>query len=183
MLLASAVGGCAPRPPARHRTPAPLRTPAPRPPQRLGEPRAAPAPDRTREPFSARIGRTTPARTRAAFRLADRARRELESGTTAAALDLIDRAIDLLPNTAAFYVVRAQAHVAEGSAAAARSDLERAAALHPSPPWLAEAVATNGAIEESAGHLGAAQAAYRRALQIDPANRSARRALRRLAGP
>ena len=69
-----------------------------------------------------------------------------------------------------------------GSIEPARQDLERAEALEPAAPWLAETVAIYGATYEIEGRPDAALAAYRRALRIYPANRTSKEALRRLTG-
>ena len=115
------------------------------------------------------------------MRLADRARQELDRGTTAHALELLDAAIERDPDVVVPYVIRAQAYLVEGASQQARGDLERAVALGPSTPWLAEVVAINGGIFELNGNMDAAVAAYRRALQISAANVTAREALARLS--
>ena len=106
-----------------------------------------------------------------------------ELGYVALAFDLLDPAIRREPGLMELYVVRAHAHLAEGSAEPARADLRRAAELDPDAPWLAEIIAAGGAADEIDGRLDAALAAYRRALRIYPANQTARAALRRLAQP
>lgn len=118
-----------------------------------------------------------------ALRLCDRAREELDRGTTTQAFELLDAAVDRAPDSVPPYVIRAQALLAEGSTGKARDDLRRAVDLKPNTPWLAEVVALNGAILESEGDVDAAVVAYRRALQISAANVTSREALRRLAQP
>lgn len=118
-----------------------------------------------------------------AFRLCDRARDELNDGTTTQAFELLDAAVDKSPDSVPPYVIRAQALLAEGSLERARADLRTAVDLEPNAPWLAEIVAVSGAIYETEGNQDAAIKSYRRALQISAANVTARDALRRLASP
>lgn len=120
---------------------------------------------------------------RSALEMGELARLELEAGTTVRAFDLLDAAIRREPGLVELYVVRAHAHLAEGSAELARADLRRASELAPDTPWLAEIIAAGGAADEIEGRTDGALAAYRRALRLYPANQTARAALRRLAAP
>lgn len=115
------------------------------------------------------------------LRLAERGRQELQKGTTARAFELLDAAIEAEPDSVPPWVIRAQAHLAEGAGGPAREDLKEAVDLDPRPPWLAEIVAVNGSILELEGNRDGAIASYRRALQISAANVTAREALERLA--
>jgi Tfp pilus assembly protein PilF len=136
--------------------------------------------DRTRDPLAWSISAGTPRHEAAAMRLVDRGRAELEAGTTDNALDLLDEAIRLDPGCVPAYIARAQASLLVGATRGARIDLDRAAAQQPRGPWLAEVVAVEGEVYETEGRNDAAIAAYRRALVIHPANRTARKALSRL---
>ena len=118
-----------------------------------------------------------------ALRLSERARLELDKGTTTHAFELLDDAVDRAPESVPPYVIRAQALLFEGSGTQALEDLKRAVDLEPDTPWLAEVVAVNGSILELEGNRDGAIAAYRRALQISAANVTARQALRRLSAP
>jgi|RhiMethySRZTD1v2_1073278.scaffolds.fasta_scaffold150589_2 Tfp pilus assembly protein PilF len=175
----------APRAMAR---PMPTATPQVAPPtvHRLGEPGAAPTPlaaDATRSPLTSRLGVNDPENVVSALQMGDLARRELEAGTTVRAFELLDAAIQMAPERMELYVVRAQAHLAEGSSEPARADLQRAEELQPDAPWLAEIIADNGAADEVEGRPDRALAAYRRALRLYPANQTARAALQRLSEP
>jgi hypothetical protein len=191
--LGSFVAGCRPahapvRPEPRVvvATPAPTPSPTPAVLDRLGEPLvepSAPVRDVVRASLEERIGPTTPPRIAEALRMGDRARAELEAGTTVQAFELLDMAIDMEPEVMELYVIRAHAFLAEGSAAQARADLERAASLHPDRPWLAEIVAVHGSCHEVEGRVDQALAAYRRAVRVYPPNGTAREGLRRLAVP
>lgn len=167
-------------------TPLPTPRPTPTSVDRLGEPivePSAPVRDVVRDPLEERIGPRTPPRIADALRMGDRARRELERGTTVQAFELLDMAIDMEPGVMELYVVRAHAFLAEGSAPQARADLQRAAALHPDRAWVAEIVAVQGACHETEGNVDAALAAYRRAVRVYPPNLTAREGLQRLAHP
>jgi len=139
--------------------------------------------DITREPLTAAITVDMDPDEAMSLRLAERGRQELQNGTTTQAFELLDAAIDREPDCVPPYVIRAQAHLAEGAGSQAREDLKEAVDLDPRAPWLAEIVAVNGAILELEGNPDGAVAAYRRALQISSANVTAREALQRLAGP
>jgi tetratricopeptide (TPR) repeat protein len=185
ILLALALVDCAPERRTRRRpapTPAPSATPRPK-------GKAAPAPtrtplperDTTRDPLTRLVTDNTTSRDAAALKLGDRARVELDSGTTDEAFQLLDTAIESAPKLQPLYVLRAKAFLAEGNADMARADLERAAALPAPTPWIAEAAAMRGAAFEVQGNKTEAIAAYRRALKIFPGNLTARDALKRLA--
>ncbi|MBM4266691.1 MAG: tetratricopeptide repeat protein [Deltaproteobacteria bacterium] len=188
LLAVGALAACAPdvvRGPAPRRRAAPLAPPIETEPTRLPPDRVTgPTPvgtDVTRESLTARITVETPKSEAMALRLAQRAREELDGGTTTQAIELLDEAIKDSPATIPPYVIRAQAYLAEGSIDRARADLEKAARRDPSAPWLAEVVALNGELLEIEGNQDGAIAAYRRALRISSANQTAREALRRLA--
>src|SRR5581483_1220038 len=182
-----------PRPrPTPRPTPTSTWLPAPNAPEQpLATPPGAASPgaypaggrDVTREPFTRAIDARTPEPTARALEAADRARVELESGTTGRAIDLADEALRISPNSVPAWVVRARALLAEGSPGLARSDLDHAATLSPDPAWMAEIVALQGATLEAEGKNEAALAAYRRAVVTFPANRTARDGLRRLSSP
>lgn len=185
ILLALLLVDCAPERRTRRRpapTPAPSATPRPK-------GKAAPAPtrtplperDTTRDPLTRLVTDNTTSRDAAALKLGDRARVELDSGTTDEAFQLLDTAIESAPKLQPLYVLRAKAFLAEGNADMARADLERAAALPAPTPWIAEAAAMRGAAFEVQGNKTEAIAAYRRALKIFPGNLTARDALKRLA--
>jgi hypothetical protein len=192
LAFGGAVAGCRPAfAPIRSEPPSVVATPTPTPRptpivDRLGEPLvepSAPVGDVVRAPLEETIRPTTPPRIADALRLGDRARRELEAGTTVRAFELLDTAIDMEPDVMELYVIRAHAFLAEGSASQARGDLERAVSLRPDRAWLAEIIAVNGACYEVEGRVDAALAAYRRALRLHSANSTAREALQRLAVP
>ncbi len=158
-------------------TPRPGKTRAPAPtPTRT----AAPERDTTREPLTRMVTVNTSSRDAASLKLADRARAELDSGTTDEAVELLDTAIDASPKLAPPYVLRARAFLAEGNTDAARADLDKAAALPAPTAWVAETAAVRGAVFEAEGNRTEAIAAYRRALRISPANITAKEALKRL---
>jgi hypothetical protein len=192
LALGAVVAGCRPAyAPIRSVPPPVLAKPAPTPrptptADRLGEPLVAPSAavgDVTRNPLEEMIGPRTPPRIAEALRMGDRARKELEAGTTVRAFELLDTALNMEPQVMELYVIRAHAFLAEGSASPARADLERAAALRPDRAWLAEIVAANGACFEVEGQTDEALASYRRALRLYPANETAREALQRLSNP
>ena len=142
-----------------------------------------PSRDTTSEPFTQGISEGTSSQTARALETSERARIELQSGTTARAIELSDDAIRLSPRTIPAYVVRARAHLAEGETDLARADLDQAAKQSPDRAWLAEIVAVTGATYEADGKKEEALAAYSRAVLIFPGNKTARAGLRRLAGP
>jgi len=165
---ATAVPSVTPRP-ARTRVPAPSpsRTPAP-------------VRDTTRDPLTSMVTVNTSSRDASSLKLADRARAELDVGTTDEAFELLDTAIEASPRLAPPYVLRARAFLAEGNTQAAREDLDKAAALPAPTAWVAETAALRGAVFEAEGNRTEAIAAYRRALRISPANATAKEALKRL---
>jgi len=134
----------------------------------------------TREPLTRLIDECTPDDAASALQLAERARGELDRGTTDRAVDLLERAIRIAPRSVPPYVLLARVDLADGQPERARGHLSRAAALSPDPVWLAEIVALNGVSYEAEGNNDAAIAAYTHALQIFPANRTAGEALGRL---
>jgi tetratricopeptide (TPR) repeat protein len=161
-------------------TPRPTRTKAPLPtPARS----VAPEHDSTRDPLTRMVTDSTTARDASALKLADRARAELNSGTTDKAFELLDSAIETSPKLAPPYVLRARAFLAEGNAASARADIDKAAALPAPTAWVAETAAMRGAIFEVEGNRTEALSAYHRALRIFPGNQTAIDALKRLSGP
>ena len=184
IVLALALVDCTPERRTKRRpvpTPAPSATPRPK-----GKGPSAtrtPIPDRdtTRDPLTRLVTDNTSSRDAAALKLGDRARVELDSGTTDEAFQLLDTAIESAPKLQPLYVLRAKAFLAEGNADMARADLERAAALPAPTPWIAEAAAMRGAAFEVQGNRTEAIAAYRRALKIFPGNLTAKDALKRLA--
>jgi Flp pilus assembly protein TadD len=193
-IVGATAPACAPprapaRPPremAPRATARPMPTPVPPTVHRLGEPGAAPTPlaaDATQSPLTSRLGVNDPKNVVSALQMGDLARRELEAGTTVRAFELLDAAIQMAPERMELYVVRAQAHLAEGSSEPARADLQRAAELQPDAAWLAEIIADNGAADEIEGRPDRALVAYRRALRLYPANQTARAALQRLSEP
>ena len=163
--------------PVAKATPRPVRTRAPAP-----TPARTPAPERdtTRDPLTRMVTANTSARDASSLKLAERARSELDGGTTEKAFELLDVAIEASPRLAPPYVLRARAYLAEGNPDAARADIDKAAALPAPTAWVAETAAVRGAIFEVEGNRSEALAAYRRALRIYPANQTAREALRRL---
>ncbi|MFN8598952.1 MAG: tetratricopeptide repeat protein [Candidatus Binatia bacterium] len=184
IVLALVLVDCTPERRTKRRpepTPAPSGTPRPK-----GKGPSAtrtPIPDRdtTRDPLTRLVTDNTSSRDAAALKLGDRARVELDSGTTDEAFQLLDTAIESAPKLQPLYVLRAKAFLAEGNADMARADLERAAALPAPTPWIAEAAAMRGAAFEVQGNKTEAIAAYRRALKIFPGNLTAKDALKRLA--
>lgn len=184
VVLAFVVVDCTPRKRSRRK---PEETPAPRvTPRRtrtpLPTPSRTPVPERdtTREPLSRMITDNTTARDASSLKLADRARAELDSGTTDKAFELLDAAIQASPKLAPPYVLRARAFLAEGNTEAARADIDKAAALPAPTAWVAEIAAVRGSIFEVEGKTTEAISAYRRALRIFPGNQTAKDALRRL---
>lgn len=166
-------------------SPAPGESVVPATPQMLEVTPSGPMPSRdtTSEPFTQGIGEGTSSQTARALETAERARIELQSGTTAHAIELSDDAIRISPRTIPAYVVRARAHLAEGETDLARADLAQASKLSPDRAWLAEIVAVTGTTYEADGKKEEALAAYGRAVLIFPGNKTARAGLRRLAGP
>lgn len=184
ILLALVLVDCTPERRTKRRpepTPAPSATPRPK--SKGPAPSRTPMPERdtTRDPLSRLVTDNTSSRDAAALKLGDRARVELDSGTTDEAFQLLDTAIESAPKLQPLYVLRAKAFLAEGNADMARADLERAAALPAPTPWIAEAAAMRGAAFEVQGNKTEAIAAYRRALKIFPGNLTAKDALKRLA--
>jgi len=184
LVLAVSMLDCAPRKRTRRKTverPAPTATPRPTK-TRAPAPTPTRAPDRdtTREPLTRLITENTSPRDAGALKLAERAREELDGGTTEKAFELLDTAIKNAPSVQPPYVLRARAYLAEGATAQARADLDKAAALPAPTPWVAEAAAVRGAMFELEGNRAEALAAYRRALRIFPGNVTARDAIKRL---
>ena len=187
VVLALVLVDCAPQ--KRRTRPKPEASPAPSVTPRPGRTRApSPTPtrtpaserDMTREPLTRMVTVNTTARDASSLKLADRARSELDGGTTEKAFELLDAAIEGSPKLAPPYVLRARAFLAEGNAEAAREDLDKAAALPAPTAWVGETAAVRGAVFEAEGNRTEAIAAYRRALRIYPANQTAREALKRL---
>lgn len=186
VVLAFTFADCGVQRRSRHRpeptpepsaTPRPARTRAPLPtPTRSGVPER----DTTRDPLMRMVNDSTTARDESALKLADRARAELNSGTTDKAFELLDSAIETSPKLAPPYVLRARAFLAEGNAQSARADIDKAAALPAPTAWVAETAAMRGAIFEVEGNRTEALSAYRRALRIFPGNQTANEALKRL---
>jgi Tfp pilus assembly protein PilF len=162
-------------------TPTPSARPRPTPrPRATNQAGTAPTRDVTHEPLTRMIDARTPPSMANAIETAERGRRELDSGTTDRAIELLDESIRLAPQLGPAYVLRAKAHLAEGASASARADLDRAAKLSPDPVWMAEIIAVGGAVYEVQGNSDAAVGAYRRALGVYPGNATAQAALRRL---
>jgi len=136
--------------------------------------------DTTREPLTRLVTENTSSRDAASLKIGDRARAELNSGTTDKAFELLDSAIESSPKLAPLYVLRAKAFLAEGNAEAAKADVDRAAALPAPTAWVAEVAAMRGAVFEVEGNRTEALSAYRRAVRIYPANQTANEALKRL---
>lgn len=186
IVLALALVDCAPRRRSKspEPTPAPRASATPRPKAKRPAPTPSrtPAPERdpTREPLARLVTTGTSSRDAAALKLGDRARIELDGGTTDEAFELLDMAIESAPKLQPLYVLRARAYLAEGNAEMARADLDRAAALPAPTAWVAEAAAMRGAVFEVQGNRTDAIAAYRRALRIFPGNLTAKEALKRL---
>lgn len=184
ILLALVLVDCTPERRTKRRpepTPAPSVTPRPKGKGPAATRTPMPERDTTRDPLTRLVTETTSSRDAAALKLGDRARVELDSGTTDEAFQLLDTAIESAPKLQPLYVLRAKAFLAEGNADMARADLERAAALPAPTPWIAEAAAMRGAAFELQGNRSEAIAAYRRALKIFPGNVTAKEALKRLA--
>lgn len=186
ILLAVVLVDCTPQRRSRRRpepTPAPSATPRPKGKKPVAAPTRTPAPERdtTRDPLTRLVSEGTSSRDAAALKIGDRARVELDSGTTDEAFQLLDAAIESSPKLQPLYVLRAKAFLAEGNAEMARADLDRAAALPAPTAWVAEAAAMKGAAFEVQGNKSEAIAAYRRALKIFPGNLTAKDALKRLA--
>ncbi|HYC21903.1 MAG TPA: tetratricopeptide repeat protein [Candidatus Bathyarchaeia archaeon] len=182
--LAAAVlftSACHPTPPPRPEPP-PRATPRPQP-SRSPRPRPSRTPsdrDTTRDPLTRLINKGTPETTAEALRLAEKARLELDKGTTDKAIELLEQAIQAAPRCVPPYVILARAEIAEGQLDRARTHLGRAAGLSPEPVWRAEIIALNGVINESSDKTDAAVASYNLALQVFPGNRTAREGLARL---
>lgn len=186
ILLALALVSCGPERRSRRRpepTPAPSVTPRPKGKGPVASPTRTPATERdtTRDPLTRLVAENTSSRDAAALKVGDRARVELDSGTTDEAFELLDAAIESSPKLQPLYVLRAKAFLAEGNAEMARADLDRAAALPAPTAWVAEAAAMRGAAFEVQGNKTEAIAAYRRAQKIFPGNLTAKDALKRLA--
>lgn len=184
IVLALVLVDCTPERRTKRRpepTPAPSATPRPKGKGPSATRTPIPERDTTRDPLSRLVTDNTSSRDAAALKLGDRARVELDSGTTDEAFQLLDTAIESAPKLQPLYVLRAKAFLAEGNADMARADLERAAALPAPTPWIAEAAAMRGAAFEVQGNKTEAIAAYRRALKIFPGNLTAKDALKRLA--
>jgi Tfp pilus assembly protein PilF len=182
VVVAIALLDCTPRKRTRKKVvarPTPAATPRPAK-SRKPTPTRGPQRDVTREPLARLVTESTPPREVAALKLAERAREELDGGTTEKAFELLDTAIKNAPGLQPPYVLRAKAYLAEGATAQARADLDKAAALSAPTPWVAEAAAVRGAMFEIEGNRTEALAAYRRALRIFPGNVTARDALKRL---
>jgi len=160
--------------------PTPSPTPRPQRPRPLPTRSAVPERDTTRDPLTRMVNDKTTAREEAALKLAERARAELNGGTTERAFELLDTAIETAPRLSPPYVLRARAFLAEGNTESARADLDKAAALPAPADWVAETAATRGAVFEVEGNRAEAVTAYRRALRIFPGNQTAAEALKRL---
>jgi hypothetical protein len=172
-----------PRKPRPKPTPTPTAVMSPVPSPGALVPFSAATRDVTREPLTRTISERTPVPTARSLETAERARIELQSGTTDRAIELADEAIRLSPESVAPWVIRARALLAEGSSELARQDLDHASTLTPEAAWMAEIIAVTGATHEAEGRTDAALASYRRAVVIFPANQTARDGLRRLSAP
>ncbi|HEY8517757.1 MAG TPA: tetratricopeptide repeat protein [Candidatus Binatia bacterium] len=184
LIVAISLIDCAPRKRVRRKmVTRPTPTATPRPDKKRPAPTPTRAPrDITRDPLTRLITESTPSRDVSALRLAERAREELDEGTTDSAFELLDTAIKNAPTLQPPYVLRARAYLAEGATQQARSDLDKAASLPAPTAWVAEAAAVRGMMFELEGNRSEAIAAYRRALRIFPGNVRAREALKRLTG-
>lgn len=99
------------------------------------------------------------------------------AGATPLALDLLDYVVRLAPNWAEGFVRRAQARVALGDDAGARSDLESALQVE---PRRFDALTMLSAVAERSGDKSQALAASRRALALQPMNEQLRKTEERL---
>lgn len=99
------------------------------------------------------------------------------AGAAPLALDLLDYVVLLAPNWAEGFVRRAQARVALGDDAGARSDLETALRQE---PRRFDALTMLSAVAERSGDKSQALAASRRALALQPMNEQLRKTEERL---
>jgi tetratricopeptide (TPR) repeat protein len=157
------------RPPvevARARPPAP---PAP------ARPAATHADD---GPLTAKIDANTPAGRSAALRLIEEGRQRLAAGEAPRAIELFERAVAVDARVPYTYYFLAEAHAEAKHSALAQRFLDRAEQkLAGEPYWLSEVYSLRGKLLAEEGNDRDAAAAYRRALECWPGNRTAAEAL------
>lgn len=127
----------------------------------------------------------TPAQVAAATRLVEHARGDLAAGDLQAALDKLERAIGIDPNSAYAYYFLAETHLRRHSYDQAISFAAKASNLSAwtAPTWVSRCSELQGRTYEAAGRFADARQAYSRTLQLDPRNRAAAEGLARLGGP
>lgn len=121
----------------------------------------------------------------AAARMADAANRLLAAGETDRAIELLEQAIQVEPDAPFAYYVMADAYLSRRRADEALVLAQRAVTLADGYPagWAGHAEVLRGRALEQLGERGSAIDAYRRAVEVDPGNVPARKALDRLSPP
>ena len=114
----------------------------------------------------------------ASVRMTEQARRLLRSGQYARALTRLEQGLSTDGSNPYAHYYIALAHHRLGNFKASLDFLDAAeAVMGHSRPWLVQSLVLRGDNLRALGRFGPAGAAYRRALSMDPANRSANRGL------
>jgi hypothetical protein len=120
----------------------------------------------------------------AALRLVEQGRQQLANGRSDAALDLLEHAVAIDPTNAQGYYYLGVLHYDRGSYSQAIAFANRAVVLASSgdATWASRTYLLQATVYEKVGRYPDARTAYKRALDLDPGNASARSALNRLGG-
>ncbi len=162
--------------PAKTRS-APVDVARARPPEPLRP--ARPAATRADDgPLTAKIDGATPAGRSVALRLTEEGRQRLAAGDSARAIELLERAVAVDARVPYSYYFLAAAHAEAGHPALAHRFLDRAGQkLAGEPYWRSRVDELRGKLLAGEGKTAESQAAYRRALDAWPGNRTAAQAL------
>ena len=129
-------------------------------------------------PLTAKIDAKTPAGRSAALRLIEEGRQRLAAGDAPRAIELFERAVAVDARVPYAYYFLAKAHAEANHSAFAQRFLDRAEQkLAGEPYWLSEVYSLRGKLLAEEGNDRDAEAAYRRALECWPGNRTAAEAL------
>jgi tetratricopeptide (TPR) repeat protein len=129
-------------------------------------------------PLTAKIDAATPAARSAALRLTEEGRQRLAAGDPNRAIELLERAVAVDARLPYAYYFLAKAHADAGHGALAHRFCDRAAQkLANEPYWRSRVDELRGKLLADEGKTAEADAAYRRALDAWPGNRTASEAL------
>ena len=185
VLLAITLSACATAT-ARREGPKVAQPPKKKPPVEvaIARPPAPPAPPRpaaTRAddgPLTGKIDAATPAGRSAALRLTEEGRQRLAAGDPGRAIELLERAIAVDARVPYAYYFLAAAHAEANHPALAHRFLDRAGQkLAGEPYWRSRVDELRGKLLAAEGKSVESEAAYRRALDAWPGNRTAAEAL------